>query len=311
MADYIVHKAIEAEAVSGKTKAKLEAESLWVISPKYDGCHAVFLFDQGKFIGAYSRSGERVLSMDHIGTSLLDLYPISQGRIAICGEAWIVGEEFNVVSGTFRRQYAQPQLQFVPFDIVPFDYNTDTASGPVVYLGQLDNKPYPAPYVKRIKTLYDQRRDVVSQVLKPRYFTHNGTYSAAAAAATLYAKEHKARTDSFFDGAILAQGNGLYQVGAGKGGEFLKFKPLISYTVKVTAVISDIGGKTGKNTCVLCFDLDGQVQKVSTGLTQDQADAFTADPSLIIDQHIEVEAMGKTVNGLLREPRFKGVRTDV
>ena len=312
MADYIVHKAIESDAVSGKTKARLEAETTWIVSPKYDGCHAVFLFDNGKSIGVYSRSGERVLSMDHIAASLLDLYPIQSGRIAITGEAWIVGEEFNVVSGTFRRQYPQPQLQLVPFDIIPFDYNTDTASGPVVYLGQLDNKPYPAPYRARIKSLSDARRDIASQVLRPRYFALGGTsYSAAKEQADLYAKEHKARTDSFFDGAILAMANGLYSVGSGKGGEFIKCKPLLSYTVKVGAVIADIGAKTGKNTCVLCFDLDGVVQKVSTGLTQEQADEFVTNPNAILDKYIEVEAMGKTVNNLLREPRFKGIRTDV
>jgi DNA ligase-1 len=62
---------------------------------------------------------------------------------------------------------------------------------------------------------------------------------------------------------------------------------------------------------VLAFELDGKTQKVSTGLTQEQADAFTADPALIVGQHIEVEAMGLTSTGLLREPRFKGIRTDV
>jgi hypothetical protein len=312
MADYIVHKAIEASAVSGKTKARLEAETVWVISPKYDGCHAVFLFDTGKSVGVYSRSGERVYSMDHIATSLLDLYPIHQGRIAITGEAWMVGEEFNVISGTFRRQSPQPQLQFVPFDIIPFDYNTDTASGPVVYLGQLDNKPYPAPYKARIKSLYDARRDIASQVLKPRYFVIGNTaYSAAKAAADLYAKDHKARTDSYYDGSILAMANGLYEVGAGKGGEFIKCKPLLSYTVKVNALFPDIGAKTGKNTLALGFELDGSPQKVSTGLTQDQVDDFIANNANIIGKHIEVEAMGKTVNNLLREPRFKGIRTDV
>lgn len=311
MADYIVHKAIEADALSAKTKAALEQELSWVISPKYDGCHTVFLFDDGKCVGVYSRSGEVVRSMDHIANSLLDLYPISAGRIAITGEAWMVGEEFNVISGTFRRHAPQPQLQFVPFDIIPFDYNDDTTSGPVALLGQAGHRPYPAPYVKRLATLRDQRRSVASQVLVPRYFVVRGSFSAAMAEAEAYAKEHKARTDSFFDGAILAKGSGTYQVGAGKGGEFIKCKPLISYTVKVGAVVADVGGKTGKNTCVLCFDLDGAVQKVSTGLTQEQADEFVNNPNAVLDKYIEVEAMGKTVNGLLREPRFKGIRTDV
>lgn len=311
MADYIVHKAIELDAVSGKTFTRLEAEQEWIVSPKYDGCHAVFLYDDGKFVGAYSRSGEVVLSMNHIGGSLLDIYDLSKGRIAITGEAWMVGEPFNVVSGVFRRKYGQPQLQFVPFDIVPFDYNDDTANGPVVLLGQAGHRKYPAPYSKRLATLRDNRKQVPSQVLVPRYFTVRGTLAAALEEAKVYAEEHKKRTDSFFDGAMLAVANGVYEVGAGKGGEFIKIKPLISYTVKVGAVLADIGSKTGKNTCVLMFDLDGAVQKVSTGLTQAQADEFVENPNAILDKHIEVEAMGKTVNGLLREPRFKGIRTDV
>ena len=312
MAEYIVHKAIELDAVSGKTKKILEANTDWIVSPKYDGCHAVFLFENGKHVITLSRSGETVRSMDHIAQSLLDIYPINQGRIAICGEAWIVGEEFNVVSGAFRRHSPQPQLQFVPFDIVPFDYNEDTMADPAVYLGQLDHRPYPAPYRKRISVLINERRSVPSQVLVPRYFSlSNTSLEAALVEAKRYAETHKARTDSFFDGAILAQANGTYQVGAGKGGEFVKIKPLLSYTVKVGAVVADVGSKTGKNTCVLCFDLDGEIQKVSTGLTQEQADEFVNNPNAILDKYIEVEAMGKTVNGLLREPRFKGIRTDV
>jgi ATP-dependent DNA ligase len=309
MADYIVHKAIELDALSAKAKAALEGNQDWYISPKYDGCHAVFAYDNGKFIGAYSRTGESVKSMDHIGRSLADHYDLSQGRIAICGEAWMVGEEFNVVSGTFRRHAPQPQLQFMPFDIVPFDYNL-TNTGPVLLLGQFNDRVYPTPYSKRVASLF-KRKNVPSQVLLPRFVLHVGTLAVALKQAEAYAKEHKARTDSFFDGAILAPGNGKYIVGAGKGGEFIKVKPLISHSVKVTAVISDLGAKTKKNTCVLCFDLDGQMQKVSTGIVQEQSDQWAADPSLIIDQMIEVEAMGKTVNNLLREPRFKGIRTDV
>lgn len=218
----------------------------------------------------------------------------------------MVGEEFNVISGTFRRHEPQPQLQFVPFDIVPFDYGGDMPC-----LGQLDGKPYPTPYAARLGVLNDLRADIPSQVLRPRWYFVRGTLEQAMQGASAYALEHKQRTDSFFDGAILAQYHGRYLVGSGKGGEFIKCKPLLSYSVKVGAVIADVGAKTGKHTCVLCFDLDGHVQKVSTGLTQEQANSFVENPNLILDQIIEVEAMGKTVNGFLREPRFRGVRTDV
>lgn len=307
----IVHKAIEISNLSDRALAAITEED-WVISPKYDGCHAIFCFDDGKHVATYSRSGETVTSMPHIANSLLDLYPIGQGRLAICGEAWIVGEEFNVVSGAFRRHAPQPQLQFVPFDLVPFDYNDEQASGPPVLLGQSNHRSYPAPYLARINNLVKLRNNsVASQVLLPRFDSIKGTLTEALFWATSVAKFNKQRIDSFFDGAVLAQASGKYNVGSGKGGEFIKVKPLLSETVKVTAVISDIGGKTGKNTCVLCFDLDGQIQKVSTGLSQARADEYTLYPERIIGKHIEVEAMGRTANDLLREPRFKGIRTDV
>ena len=316
MASYLVHKAIELDNLSKKALAAI-TDTDWVISPKYDGCHAVLCFEDGKHLATYSRSGELVRSMDHIAASLLDLYPLVKGRLAICGEAWMVGEEFNVISGAFRRHSPQPQLQFVPFDMVPFDM----VDGLPV-LGQSDGRIYPAKYIDRLSNLVKYRNNTVpSQVLVPRYSVLGAnaegrwpaeyTLAHALAVARGVALENKARTDSFFDGAILARANSTYKVGSGSGGEFIKIKPLVSYTVQVGAVLADVGSKTGKVTCVLCFDLNGAVQKVSTGLTQAQADEYVNNPNAILDQYIEVEAMGLTVNGLLREPRFKGIRSDV
>lgn len=310
MPDYIVHKAVELDNLSAKAKAAI-TETEWIVSPKYDGCHAIFCFDGGKHVATYSRTGEAVRSMDHIARSLLDLYPLSVGRIAIQGEAWMLGKEFNEISGAFRRHAPQPELQFVPFEIVPFDYNDEVASGPPVLLGQMNHRPYPAPYRVRFETLRTARRDVVSQVLAPTfYFLQAGSVDEAKALADVYAKHYKQSPIASYDGAVLAQANGKYSVGSGKGGEFIKVKPLIGETVTVTAVISDLGAKRQNNTCVLCFDLNGEIQKVSTGITQQQADDWAAAPEQIIGQRIEVEAMGLTVNGRLREPRFKGIRCD-
>lgn len=306
---YIVHKAVELSALSAKHLADEEVHE-YLVSPKYDGCHVIFCFDNGQHLGTYSRTGESVKSMDHIARSLFDHYPLEQGRIAICGEAWMVDQPFNVISGYFRRQSPQPQLQFVPFDIVPFDYNDEQTSGPPVLLGQLNHRPYPAPYSKRLEALDKMRRQAYSNVIAPRWYFVRGKLVDAMQGAMAYAKEHKARTDSHFDGAILARADGKYNVGHGKGGEFIKCKPLLSESVVVNAVISDLGSKTGKNTCVLCFDLNNNIQKVSTGLTQAQADEYTQYPERIVGMTIEVEAMGVTVNGLLREPRFKGIRID-
>lgn len=305
MPDYIVHKAVEYSALSAKAKAGLEQTYQWVLSPKYDGCHAVFLFDERKHVVTLSRTGEQVLSMPHIATDLLHVYGhlLSEGRWAVCGEAWTPGQEFNVLSGWFRKQSPVPDLRFVPFDIVEWAPNTSgTCSTP--HLSST------ARYSARCNALLQPEGCGYHRIISPRFLALSGTFSEVLPQAVEYAKEHKARADSFFDGAVLAQAGGAYTVGAGKGGEFIKIKPLLSYTVKVDAVVADLGGKTGKNTCVLMFELDGKMQKVSTGLTQDQADEYTAYPERIIDSLIEVEAMGVTVNGYLREPRFKGIRTD-
>lgn len=306
MAEYIVHKAVELSALS-KAKQEDAKPADWIISPKYDGCHAVFLFDHGALVNVLSRSGETVRSMPHIAQSLLDNYPLGLSRIAVCGEAWMLGKEFNEVSGAFRRHAPQPQLGFVPFDLVPFDYNEDTASGPPVLLGQYDNRPYPTSYRNRLSPLARTLGQVPGLIFAPRWVVlENTSLSAALVAAEHYAKFHKGRTDSYFDGAVLARADGKYTAGSGRGGEFIKVKPLISETVTCTGYFTDTGVKTGKATGGLLFEHNGQEQRVATGLTQEQVENL----SQFTGQRIEVEAMGLTVNGFFREPRFKGIRTD-
>ena len=307
--DYIVHKAVELDALSNKAKQALSANRDWIISPKYDGCHVVFAFDNGTFLGAYSRSGESVKSMNHVAEELQRMYYLDTGRIAICGEAWVFGKEFNEISGMFRRQRPQPELEFVPFDIVPFDYNDQTTSGHPLLLGQLDQLPCNVTYGLRLGQLIAGRKEGWSKsCYLPVAVTLNCTLDDAVEKATALAKAYKKRTDSFYDGVVLANAYGEYTVGAGKGGEFIKVKPLISFTVTVTGAALDFGTKTGKNTAALKFTLNDREQKVSTGLTQAQVDEITA---VGWDGYrIEVEAMGLTVNGLLREPRFKGIRND-
>ena len=302
MADYIVHKAVEHSALSAKVKAALEQTYQWVLSPKYDGCHAVFLFDEGKHFLTLSRTGGHVQSMPHIATDLLRVYGhlLKSGRWAICGEAWTPGVEFNVISGWFRKQSPVPDLTFVPFDIVEWEGNTGSTVGAAVDLHST------ARYSARCNALLDQQGCVYPRVILPHFLALSGTFSEVLPQAVAYAKELKQHRASFFDGAVLAQATGFYTVGAGKGGEFIKIKPLLSESVVCTGYFTDTGEKTGKNTGGLLFNLNGKEQRVATGLTQEQVDSLAQ----FIGKTIEVEAMGLTVNGLLREPRFKGIRYD-
>lgn len=304
---YIVHKAVELTALNKKLQDDIENHT-YLLSPKYDGCHAVFLFDNGVFVGARSRTNEVVASMDHIGAELLTLYPFLQwGKRAICGEAWMQHTEFSEISGIFRRQYAQPQLCFVPFDTTCWRYNQVDDGWPV--LGEalvpdvghhLDGHTYDERLGKLHNTTGVPRSKVLPTVCKV-------LEQGDAIWATAVAEGKRLKALGGYDGAVLARADGLYHVGAGKGGEFIKVKPLISHSLKCIAVEQSKGIKTGKNTLSLCVDFNGQMQWVSTGLTQAEID----NPNQFPGKMIEVEAMGLTVNGLLREPRFKGIRTDV
>lgn len=309
MADYIVHKAVELSALSVKNREAVKQKS-YVLSPKYDGCHAIFLFDNGKFLAAKSRTNEHVFSMPRIGEELLGLYPFLQvDKHAIMGEAWIPGREFSDIGGIFRRQSPQPELGFVPFDTVRWRYDSTEDGRPVLGqyfdIGELRHEQ--RGYLERLNTLVQGRMLFPSLVYVPRFFRLDGTDAWALA------EEEARRLKKLggYDGAVLADAHGRYVVGAGKGGEFIKVKPLLSVSLKVTGVACDKGERTGKNTMALVCDLNGKEQKVSTGLTQAEVDHYTADPNKIIGQVIEVEAMGYTVTGLLREPRYKGIRHDV
>lgn len=309
MADCMVHKAVEPKNLSNNLAASSDVHE-WVISPKYDGCHVIFAFDNGKLVNVYSRQGETVRSMQHVAEALMQAYNLGNGRIAVCGEAWIVGTPFAEISGIFRRHAPQPQLCFVPFDCVPFDYNEDAAGLPLL-LGQIDNRQFPTSYERRISSIQAWMAEPTFPCLiKPTFQRFRGTMAEAWAYAKPVALHYKGSEFAHYDGAMLARADGKYVVGAGKGGEFIKVKPLISETVTVNALFPAVGEKTGKQTLALGFTFNGKQQKVSTGLTQKEVDAYVNDPALILNKRIEVEAMGLTEEGSFREPRFKGIRTD-
>lgn len=299
MSKYIVHKAIDKDALSAKTQRLIDGEPR-LISPKYDGCHVVFLFNEGKLEGARSRDDKPVRSMQHVAEALPVYYPwLQQGQRAVCGEAWIPGRDFEEISGAFRRHSNQESLRFVPFDTVCW----------TLYEGRplLSSE---IPYGFRLRNLSGAWRgwDAYGPVIAPTYELVAGDEASIMAKADNMARVYKQRGG--YDGAIVALESGTYTAGAGTGGEFVKVKPLLSESYVVTGCKHDIGEKTGKHTLSLQVEHDGKVQYVSTGLKQADIDAYSADPFLILGKVIEIEYMGITNGGMLREPRYKGIRDD-
>lgn len=276
-----IQKAIDYRDLSTKVQQRLAADLRnYVVQPKYDGCHARFVFEDGECVTVLSSLGNEVKSCQHIADELRGL--VSDGTVH--GEVWHPTLPFQEVSGMFRRQYAAPVLQFVAFDLTEFPA-ADTR-----------------PYNHRTARLVGQINTSVRAVDQG---TPGGTLDG------LFAAARDQQQAGRYDGLILRHLHKPYAAGRCRDGEVIKIKPLVSLDLKVLEVFPERGEKTGKNTCALGLQwAKGTVQRVATGLKQAQVDAFVADPSQIVGKIVEVEAMGYTSDGFLREPRFVRIRDD-
>lgn len=290
MSEYLNLKPVEFSAMGAKNRAAFQWEGR-ILLPKYDGCFAMVGFFNGEPFRIWSRTGEEVKSMGHIYEDLLKVYPWLADKDKgwmVLGEAWNPGKEFSDLSGEFRRQYPQPQLGFAPFDLVQF-----------VMVNGVPRLSSATPYTFRLSPLTDARK-VEAKVYVPVPVVCDSRDHAERYARYL-------KDLGGYDGAICGDATAGYTPGAGKGGEFIKLKPLLSYSLEVVGFERDHGEKTGRPTGALVVRFkEGKTCKVATGMTEAQQ----ANLAQFMHTIIEVEAMGITSGGLLREPRFKGVRSD-
>ena len=264
-------KAIDLRNMSARAVRAIDWQGWW-LQPKYDGCFMLVSFDNNGVATAVSSQGNEVLSCGHIVEKL----GVGARNITFAVEVFAFGKSFQESSGMFRRQYPQPELSFIAFDVVEH--------------GKED-----APYHERHKLL-------LSNYAVPNHVCLDQSYAED------YAVEYKARGG--YDGAIYRNPHAPWEIGRSKG-NIIKIKPLATHDLLVLGAQLEHGEKTGKNTAaLLCKWKDNKVQKVATGLTQAQVDSIHADPDCWAGKIIEVHGMGYTEDGMLREPRFKWVRAD-
>lgn len=285
-------KPVELDKLSAKTQAGIVWEDR-IVMPKWDGCFTIVLFDDNMVCSnILSREGTTIYSCDHFADYVLDhgsfqpwLRESHQQdlRVAVLGEAWAWATPFKDISGAYRRHSAQPQLQLRAFDTV---YWRGDFSAPELYSDE--------PYLQRLGRCPDY----------PIYVRGGLSYSQTQELAKLYKYGMTGR-----DGAISADPNATYKPGSGRAGEFIKFKPLASKALEVVGIEAAKGAVTGRDTVALVVRLWGGLTcKVGTGFSHDEAEAWVARPSSIIGQTIEVTYMGVHEGGVLREPRYAGIR---
>lgn len=289
---YIVHKAVELDKVHKKlrpTEDQLRTE--YLAQPKYDGCNmvAVKAAHDIEAVSLFSRTGEPVLSADHIRLALASAPFLPTG--VYFGEYWHPTIDQPTVSGKFRdtkQQHDEPH--FVVFDYVTEEeWNQGFSS--MVYQDRTDRLPTLFQKVEECKAPVfpaESQGFLIDQDLSPE------------AAAKLFSESGP------YDGLILRKVSGTWRKGdAGRGGEIIKVKPTLTLDLRVVKINMATGEKTGRDVWTVVVDLgNGKTQEVGSGVPHDSA-SLPVEGDLV-----EIEAMSWSKYGLLREPRYKGIRYD-
>lgn len=295
MGDYIVHKAVELDKVKKSHRpTREELEQLFLIQPKYDGCNMVVVVRalDASQVEVLTRTGEKITSCAHIVDCLLKFPGITTG--VYLGEAWHPKRGQNEISGAVRKNAPAEWLQFVVFDYLTVE-EFDAGRSDLGYLER--TKRIPEPFF-RINVRDDT--PVWPAVCE-------GTLAEIGIDANEAAKQYVALGG--YDGIIARNPLGKWERGSGTTGETIKFKPLLSFDLRVVDYEPGKGKHEGRIGSLI-VEFRGKRMGAGTGLKDRERDVARFEHDWL-GKIVEVEAMGYSADGLLREPRLKGVRTDV
>lgn len=299
---YIVHKAVEFDKVTAKAKKALaqrigilpggvdDLSDHFMAQRKYDGVNGVAVL-KGNGDEMRSRTGELAKSCDHILRYL-------KGQIGkdyvVLGEVWHTKRTQSDTSGDFRRHSPSPHLTFAAFDMLTVDE----------FIKGHSTRPFNARYGKLLSKLTGSQADPAfcAATFNP------GTYGPATALAALCGS-YGAEGRGHYDGAILRDPEGFWTAGSGTTGEIIKVKPRQTFDVRVLGVNEGLGKNAGTCGSLTCQG-PSKTFTVRGCVTDAVAAEWFADPSRIVGKIIEVECLGITEDGSLREPVMLAERHD-
>ena len=304
MAEYIVHKAVELSKVKAKRRAELSEpgylEAHYIAQPKYDGCNMVVHIATSssgvRYANARSRTDEPVFSVDHINMALLLFPDLPDGTYL--GECWAPDLEFHEISGLFRRQTPDEdtcRLQFAIFDyLTPEEWEAGASE---------------VEYGNRVARIPPQL-GLVPQARAPVWLA--GSFGHIAETWTNTTAQdvcNKLVEAGGYDGLILRDPNGPWRKNdRGTGGEIIKIKRKLSFDLRVVGFEPGKGKHAGKIGSLI-VEFRGQRMGAGTGLRDDERDVAQFENNWL-GKIVEIEAMDYSADGLLREPRLKGIRLD-
>ncbi|PWM76703.1 MAG: hypothetical protein DBY32_11300 [Phascolarctobacterium sp.] len=267
------------------------------ISEKLDGvyalAHCCFEGDVPA-VHIFSRTGEEYKSLEHLKPELWSIYE-KNATAFIIFEAYAPGIEQPVISGWCRdtkKQHTEVKA-YIHDALTHSDFLEDRA--PIF--------------------TYEQRLKLLSRIewqelhwckIIPQYLVHT-----------------QEEVDDFAqkiwnaggEGAIVRYADGLYAPGK-RDWTMVKYKQGVSYDLEVVALQPGHGKYEGMLGALICRFKDGKTVTVGSGLTDEQRRIWSPTPAFlglgddIMHKIVQVDAMAESKNGVLREPRFKGIRYD-
>jgi DNA ligase-1 len=310
MADELILKAVEFDKTSAAFRKQYKDEEAlhkagWVAQPKYDGVFGMACIREELMQSRMlSRTGEDyTLQCQHIVQSLWDALMHVRGTgwygAVVLGEVWHPELPQPTISGDFRRHRPAPHLIFMANDLLPMAADGMAAS---------TKRRYSDRHEDLCATFVALRSREPVQVARTAILS-------GADKATIMSEARAYVKRGGYDGLILRDPNAGYYRGLAKNGEIVKVKPSLTLDLRVVGIEEGLGKHAGRLGSIT-VEYRGVQTRVGTGFTDADRIAYwpwrllLGDHLDIIGKIVEIEAMGLTDAGALREPRFKGVRFD-
>lgn len=285
---YLIDKAVEFDKTSkdvqkcyGSAQAAADSGD-YIGQPKLDGCNGILVVDSANMdYRFFTRTGEEVLSCDHLINVAVQL---PDG--VYLGELYNAKLEQKEISGMVRKKKGQcPDLEFHVFDALSLtEWRAGKSERPFISrYAQLGGNVMPLGF--HMVPLIDLGFGILD--------------------VEEYARNAPAKKQ---DGLIMRRIWSGWEAGRGTEGRIIKVKPSVTVDLECIGWYWGEGKFEGMAGGLIFRFKDGREARVGGGMT----DAFRTNPSMskYCGFIYEIEALGYTPDGELREPRIKCVRTD-
>ena len=242
-------------------------------SEKYDGVFCCVIMDYEGEVHICSRTGEEFLSMEHLKEPFKKQMEASPISAYIIFEAYIPNKTQNIISGACRDTKKQHP------DIVAYIHTF--VENDVAFITRAGIGEYPPVVIVDHKPV----QSLTEAMMKAEEIWNRGG-----------------------EGLVLHANLFQPYQGGKRNASIIKIKKGLSVDLRCTGVFRGAGKYADTLGGILC-SYKGKTIRVS-GMTDADRKDWWKDNSIVVGKIVQIDAMGESAKGVLREPRFKGIRFD-